>query len=155
MEWVNDDKQLLKLFKQLEILNSKEAQVGFFGTQYGADNDNLYVAQVAQWQEEGTSNGNIPERRMFRTYLYDKLKGAGYKTTISTQLRHVLNNTKTPTQAYQVLGAHAASELQDIIREGVPPANSPSTIASKGSATPLMDTGFMHDSVAHKVTNKI
>lgn len=49
------------------------------------------------------------------------------------------------------LGEAYVGEVQGRIAQGVPPPNAPSTIARKGSSTPLIDKGVLRSSIAAKV----
>ena len=55
---------LKKSFAKAEMF---EDQVGWQADAvYGSDNENLPMAQVAQWQEEGVASKNIPPRPFMR-----------------------------------------------------------------------------------------
>ena len=57
---VKDTRVWESMKKNLKAGKHLSVNVGFFDEMYGPENDNLYVAQVAQWQEEGTDK--IPMR---------------------------------------------------------------------------------------------
>ena len=48
-------------------------------------------------------------------------------------------------------GRLASGELQQRVRSGVPPPNAPSTVAQKGSSTPLVESGDFAASITHKL----
>ena len=50
-----------------------------------------------------------------------------------------------------LLGAYVVGLVQETIADGVPPPNSPATIAAKGSDTPLIDTGILRQSITYEV----
>jgi hypothetical protein len=152
MEWIENTKAFDRLLKNLNTLETKEVKVGFFDKYYGPDNDNLPVAQVAQWQEEGTPNG-IPARPMFRVHLHNKIM-TSYKAPIGRSIKDIAEGRSTITKVLKLLGEGLELDLKGIISEGVPPPNSPAWSAKKGGLPPLTFTGHMQDSVSYKITTK-
>ena len=57
----------------------------------------------------------------------------------------------TAGQVHEQIGAFVEGKVKRTIQKGVAPANAPSTIAKKGSAKPLIDTGQMVQSVRYGV----
>lgn len=49
------------------------------------------------------------------------------------------------------MGARAAGYCKEAIETGIAPANAPSTIKRKGSATPLIDKGILKNAITHVV----
>ncbi len=155
MKWKDNTGKLDRLISNLEKLDKQQVNVGFFNSTYGAENNNLFVAQVAQWQEEGVPANNIPPRPMFRTYLFAKVTASPYKIFNKMVLREICNGTLTAKKAYQSVGEKLVEDLKQIIQEGVPPANVAWWAAEKGNLPPLTHTGHMKDSVEYKIVNKI
>ncbi len=153
MKWKEDTKALDKMMKNLTDLSNKEVGVGFYDKYYGPENNNLPVAQVAQWQEEGTPNG-IPSRPMFRLHLHEKVTSSTYKTPMGLLFKNVAEGKTALMKALNNLGLGLEMELKKIIDDGVPPPNSPAWSAYKGGLPPLTHTGFMQESVSYKITNK-
>jgi hypothetical protein len=113
-------------------------RVGVFGSR----------AQVAEWNEFGTSR--IPARPFVRNTM-DKNAGR-YARFLVDQARAGLGGSdRSYRQALNKLGLLMVGDVQQTISNGVPPPNAPSTIAKKGSSTPLVDTGLMRSEVEHKV----
>lgn len=56
-----------------------------------------------------------------------------------------------PRQNLEALALKCAGEVQASIAAGIAPPNAPSTIAKKGSSTPLIDTGQLRSSITGKV----
>ena len=154
MKWKEDRKKLDGIISSLNKLDALEVQVGFFNTRYPDSNDNLYVAQVAQWQEEGVPANNIPPRPMFRTHLFSKITGGTYKILNRVVLTAVCDKQLTPRKAYEDVGEKLVEDLKNIIAEGVPPKNVDWWAAKKGNLPPLTHTGFMKDSVDYRVVKK-
>lgn len=152
MQWKEDTKAFDRMLKNLTALSEKEVKVGFFDKNYGAENDSLPVAQVAQWQEEGTPNG-IPSRPMFRVYLHNKVTSS-YKAPLGLLFKRVSEGKATPQKVCKELGESLELDLKAIIDEGVPPPNSLDWSRQKGGLSPLTHTGHMQDSVSYKITTK-
>jgi hypothetical protein len=55
--------------------------------------------------------------------------------------------------ALGLLGTKAVGEIQKRMARGIKPDNAPSTIAAKGSSTPLIDTGRLRQSVTYAVVD--
>ena len=117
--------------------------VGFRALSAGAD-----VIAKAAANEFGTET--IPERSFMRStvdeeqrvYL-DHLERAAGEFADGRQGRAV--------QTLERLGLRAVGDIQEKIVELRDPPNAPSTIASKGSSNPLIDTGNMRQSVDYLV----
>lgn len=60
-----------KARKNLQDIDKKVVQVGFFDTYYGPENDNLPVATVAMWNEEGEG---VQMRSFIRAGFIETLK---------------------------------------------------------------------------------
>lgn len=130
---------------------SKTTDVGFFasarypnvktGQGGGAKQTPHTVATVAAWNEFG--NKRVPERPFFRNAIHEM------KEEIPKILKSRLD-AKDPVvteQTAALLGAYATGEIQKSITDLKQPPNADSTIKRKGSENPLMDTGFMRQSV--------
>ncbi len=155
--WKDDEKGLDKLLKRLRELAIKEVQVGFFDTYYDDDNNGLSVAQVAQWQEEGTQE--IPSRPFIRTGFNNEVMSM-YKPQVNRMLDKVANGVITPHSACKSFGSDLKETMKLSIEEGHNyKANSASWAAFKarttGSTTPLIFTGKMRDSVKYQVKSKV
>lgn len=134
--------------------NSLEVKVGVFDKYYGPENENLPVAQVFQWNEEGSETN--PMRPAIRYYIMQLEKEGKMIPFISSYLNSVALGSMTWTQLYEKIGEEAAKDLKRVVDEWEIPPNSPSTIAEKdGRNDPLVDTGLMRDSIESKVGRKV
>ena len=79
MEFTKDTSVWDKLKRDLRLLNTLELNTGWFDKHYGAENNNLSIAQVAQWNEEG--HGKAPPRPFIREGFGQLLK-SGRATVI-------------------------------------------------------------------------
>lgn len=136
-----------RLFKQLQELESLEVVVGFQGDQ--SYDDGTSLAEVAAYNEFGSSN--TPARPFMKQSFEnheDALK-AGCK-----QVDITISKGGTAQQALEKLGVMAKGLVQEEIVNGGFAPNAESTIAMKGSATPLVDSGYMRQSVNYVIRKR-
>ncbi len=159
MDWKEDTRAFDKIIKNITNLSQKEVQVGFFDTRYDQNNENLYVAQVAQWMDEGVPANHIPARPFFRNNFDAKVKGQSYKAPFIKMISNVASGVVSPHAACKNLGEGLKVELESIIDNGSAFApNSPEWQAHKqkmfGGGEPLTYTGLMKESVQYKITKR-
>jgi hypothetical protein len=126
-------------------------EVGVFGPNAdkpheGAGAQRLTVLQVGIFNEFGLG---VPERSFIRSYFDEnaaRLQKAAAKLMVS-----VIDGKRTRAQALDVLGTLMVGEIQKRIAAGIAPPNAPSTVARKGSSTPLINSGQLRASVAYRV----
>lgn len=145
-----------KLLEQLRELGAtqKHVRVGIIGKQAAEKHDEpegaksaATVAQVAVWNHYGTST--IPARP-FITLALEQHKEDLKK--LQTRLGVALVTGKvTLDQALALLGEAAVGHIKQTIADGVVPENAPSTIAAKGSSTPLINFGQLRGSISFDV----
>lgn len=119
-----------------------------------ADGDNI---QKAIWNEFGTKGGAsgggwggpIPERPFMRNA--SRNNRAKYMEAMRKSALKLLRSETTLSSVLSKLGILAQGDIQAEITSLSSPANSPTTIALKGSSKPLIDTGAMRGSVTWKV----
>lgn len=147
-----DMQRLSSLIQRTNKIHNTEVEVGFFeGDVYGPENDNLPVAQVAAYNNFGTSfNPTRPfmddtfEDIMYRRYMVRDIK------QIFTS---VLTNGRSTQRMLRQLGAGIAALMKLTIEEyAAAGGNSHETIKKKnGRDTPLIDTGKMLESVRFRI----
>ena len=117
--------------------------VGFFST--AKYPDGTPVAAVAAFNEFGTET--IPERPFFRQSIEgaDKVIMPVLKDGIDPM--DMALDSRTAGKVGLVMQARIQRSITDLST----PANAPSTIKEKGSSNPLIDTGFMRQSVTFMV----
>lgn len=108
------------------------------------------VADVATFAEFGTETE--PERSFLRAWFDEHEDDV--RQQIARLAPSVVHGGRTPEQVLELVGLWAVGEIQKRIAQGVPPPNAPSTIAQKGSSTPLVDTGVLRSSVSHRVAKE-
>ena len=147
--------------KKLQRLLREAGKGGVSGVKVGFFSDAKYqdgtpVAAVAAWNEFGTKN--ITERPFFRNALAEMEDG------IANIIKAGIDPKKmvVDEQLADRVGLYAAAQVQESITALRDPPNAPETIARKrkklhgkkgvgGGENPLIDTGFMHDSVTWQV----
>ncbi|EDK9115146.1 hypothetical protein GHK77_08705 [Campylobacter jejuni] len=134
-------KEIDKKLNNLISSSNKRLEVGFFETAKYENGE--HVANVAKIQEYGTLK--IPARPFFRNAIAKN--GAKWLTFMKNQFTSNQNLDLSLNQA----GELARGDIvMSIMRTNTPP-NSDATIKAKGSSKPLIDTGFMRNSVTFKV----
>lgn len=138
------DKLKANLLKNIPQLNT-----GFFSnSSYGPENDNLPVATVAQWNEEGSSDN--PPRPFMRVGFGGVLRAGKLDKNIANAITRIAEG-ESPMQSLKILGPVFVNEMRQQIIDWDSPANSPRTVAEKGFNDPLRDTDTMLNSVDYRV----
>ncbi|MGL5012987.1 MAG: hypothetical protein ACRC6V_01695 [Bacteroidales bacterium] len=139
--------KLKKSFLQAENL---ENQVGWFEEhQYGSDNDNLPMAQVAQWIEEGVRSKNIPERAFMRVGFETRLKGGENRESFRRMVAAVANGQDV-FRAFHREGDSFRQTLRQTMIDWDTPPNSPVTVELKGFDDPLIESSELISNVSSK-----
>lgn len=126
--------------------------VGILGSEANeAKEEGLTVGQVAEWAELGLGQ---PQRSWLRGWIdthEDEINDR-----VDKEMRAVILGERTQDLALKRIGVWLQGELQkniaDFPANGFQP-NSPDTIAQKGSAVPLIDTGQLRSSITHRVAS--
>lgn len=146
------------LKKRLIAGDGLATDVGFFDKTYGPENDNLPVAQVAAWTNEGHVNGGIfagtetPPRPFMHYYISQLEKEKKMGKAISKRLQLVLAGRISWERFYESLGEEAVSDLKKVIEQWFYPPNTAATIDMKGFNNPLQETDTMLNSVEHRLS---
>lgn len=140
--------KLNSLIKRVDEFNGLWIEAGFFeDSKYGPDNHNLPVAQVAWWNENGTSLN--PQRPFMSDTFQDRNNILHIQNSFRRIATGLIGNT-----GYMQLVRNLGEMVKDMIQVSIddyPGSNSPSTIERKGFNDPLLDTGKMLESVKYKV----
>lgn len=144
-----------KLKKELLKGSNLEVQVGIVEpTYYGSDNDNLSLAQVWQWQEEGLPSQNIPTRPAIRVGFMTPIKKGSYDKLFVESMQRIASGNSTFKQEYTKIGTQAKVDLKKAVADWDSPRNAPLTVELKGFDNPLIDSGLLYDSIDSKVANR-
>lgn len=137
-----------KLMKELSRLSSLCVKVGFrSGT--NAEDDGTDVCQVATWNEFGTTH--IPSRPFLRQSV--DTRRSEIASYMASQKKQILNG-ENAKNVLSKIGLFQKKNVQEEITVGSFIPNAPSTVRTKGSSKPLIDTGTMRQSVQYFVTKK-
>jgi len=151
MEFTKDTSVWDKLKRDLRLLNTLELNTGWFDKHYGPENNNLPIAQVVQFNEEGTSTA--PPRPFIREGFGQLLKSGRATVNFERIISSVLNGQSVMT-AYTLNGPIFVEYMKKSIRDWKTPGNAPATIAAKGFDNPLQETDTMLNAVEFKVQPK-
>jgi len=144
-----------KMKKELLKGSLLEVQVGIVEpTNYGPDNDNLSVAQVWQWQEEGVPAQNIPTRPAIRVGFMAPIKKGAYDKMFVESMQRIAEGKSTFKEEYTKIGMKAKTDLKQAVADWDTPPNAPYTVAEKGFNNPLIDSGLLYESIDFKVDKK-
>lgn len=144
-----------KLKKELLKGVDQEIKVGIVEPiNYGSDNDNLSVAQVWQWQEEGLPTQNIPTRPAIRVGFMAPIKKGSYDKIFVESMQRIAEGKSTFKQEYMKIGVQAKADLKKAVADWDTPRNAPLTVELKGFDNPLIDSGLLYESIDFKVDKK-
>lgn len=142
-----------KIAKQISKLNAK---VGFFDT--AKYENGTPVALVAMVNEFGVPQKNIPPRPFMRPAAENNKEA--WKKTFNFGVKQGFQ-TGDFKQAFNLVGMQAQGDIKTAIKNVTAPALAESTKKArltgkvknaKTATKPLIDTGYMLDSVAYEVT---
>lgn len=147
------------LKKQLLKAEQLEGKLGWFAEdRYGANNDNLPMAQVAAWNDQGHNNGEgslipgaeTPPRPFMRIGLPRALESGVNDKEFRAIVQAVLDGKSTLLPLQQ-----ASNDFRDTLRTVMlnwsTPPNAPITVELKGFNDPLVNTGELIANVNYKV----
>lgn len=137
----------------MRAIHGMRAKVGWVGAAAAAkeDDSDLTIAELALIHEYGTEDGHIPERAPLRRAMME------HQDAIAALYRKVAYGVLTgklePEKALKLLGEQVAAWVKSTIRGHLPPPNAASTIARKGSSTPLVDHGQLINAVGYEIVD--
>jgi hypothetical protein len=146
-----ETKRLDSLIRRTKDINGTEVEVGFWDDRYGPENDNLPVAQVAAYNNFGTSFNPT------RPFMDDTFEDMMYQIYMARSVKQiflsVLTNGRSTQRLLRTLGATIKELMQVTIQQyAADGGNSQKTIEKKnGRDTPLIDTGKMLESVRFRI----
>lgn len=107
------------------------------------------LATYAGANEFGTRDGRIPERSFIRSTM-DQIRFVLFQQA-GRYLDQITAGTMSPKQALGLMGEFVRARIVVKITTLQDPPNAPSTIAQKGSANPLIDSGRMRQAISWEV----
>lgn len=142
---------LKKSFAKAEML---EDRLGWFEeNQYGSDNENLPMAQVAQWQNEGVASKNIPPRPFFTVGFPGALKKGANDASFKRIVTAVANGQDV-FKALHKEGDSFRQTLRQLMIDWDTPRNAPLTVELKGFDDPLIETSELISNITSKTTKR-
>lgn len=142
MAALSGGKKISKALSAIAEKMSGSVNVGFLdGATYP---DGTKVAQVAFWNEYGTTNTEA--RPFFRTMI--AVESFAWGGLMAKAAKHYGYDGK---MVLTFMGEKISEELQQSIAGWRYPGNKPSTIAQKGFDKPLVDTAHMQNSTGYEV----
>lgn len=142
------DRGYRKLLATAASLNKgAKVTVGIHAKEGDADHGEATISYIASIHEFGA--GDIPSRSFIRAWFDEELDRN--KQILRDLHVQVLAGKITEEVALERFGLYAVGRIQARIAAGIAPPNAPSTIARKGSSTPLIDKGQLRSSVTHVV----
>jgi len=139
-------KQWDTLKKQIKDLKKNPyTAIGVLGEESGGSDFGL--VEYATANEFGTTKngGHVPERSFIRSTV-DENERKLFKFMENMKVKILLNRIKA-NKALSLAGVMIQGLIQKKITDLKSPPNAPSTIKSKGSNNPLIDTGRMRQSI--------
>ena len=142
------DRGAKRVVAQIGQASKHPVRVGVIGDDADQEYEDtgVTVAMVAEWAEFGLGQ---PQRSWLRAWI-DENKNEIRKVATHLQSR-VIKGLMSERQANAALGEWAAAKIRDRIAKGISPPNAESTIAQKGSSTPLINFGQFRSSVTSQV----
>ena len=155
--FTKDDKVWRSMKKNLR---GKKAQInlGWFNQFYGAENNFLPMAQVAQWVEEGHKaggwGGKTPPRPAIRTMFIPALAERGELVKAAIPLVHqVAMGKMTWKTLHAKLAPSVLYKFKYALQSYSYPANAPTTVRLKGFNDPWRETGTLIENARFEIAD--
>ena len=160
---IHDETKIPELLKVLEELSTTHVEVGIMGDSgIGASSymdmstgNTITVLAIAEIHEFGLNmtdkNGNkinIPERSFIRG-SYDANKQKLFN--LENELEKVLSLNLSVNTFFNLVGEYSVGIIQEYLTNLKNPPLAESTIKTKGSSNPLIDTGRLRDAITFKI----
>lgn len=141
-----ESRKLAKMDKQF-----KKASIIKVGVPKGSGNypDGTPITLVAAVNEFGSPSRGIPERSFLRASLHKNSRK--YRQTFRKGLTAIAQGKMKSDNLLKLIGQMAESDVKSYITNLRSPANKPSTVASKKSSNPLIDTGLLRQSIRYVI----
>ena len=141
---------LAKIRDRTRGFDKLEVRIGVQeGQQY---EDGTPVAYVAAIHEYGAPEVGIPPRPFLRTTVAEKRKE--WTGQMRDGVAAVMHGAASVEQSLEMIGMGAAGDVKKTISTVSSPPLKQATIARKGHAKPLVETGLLLQSITSKVANK-
>jgi hypothetical protein len=146
------DRGLARLARNAESVSDWVVAVGVLADAEGEAahaGTALTVLALAEVHEFGAPAAGIPQRSFVRAAVDEHVEEI--RALQKSLLQQVLGARIGVKEALERLGAFVVGLIQQRIADGIDPPNAAATVARKGSATPLVDTGQLRASITYQV----
>lgn len=145
--WVKDvDRGWKALIEAVRHLSVEKPRI-VAGVVSGKHSSGLNMAELAAIHEFGAG---VPKRSFIRDTI-DRNAPKYAKAMAQAGAQVTSGNKAAVRMAMKRLALQVEGDIKQRIADGVPPPNAASTVAAKGSSTPLVDTGQLRASVTAEV----
>lgn len=147
---VKENSKILKqLARELRALDAGAVDVGLLGGKRHEKVPEMTVAEIATVHEFGSDNGHIPERPFIRQTLREH---NNYVELLARESRKFMNDQQSNATMLFKIGETVRGDIVQQITTGTFTPLAESTIKAKGSTSPLIDSGFMRNSIEWRVS---
>lgn len=141
------DRGFERIRREIRRLEGRSIKVGI-QSDAGAEPDGAAIVNVAAWNEFGTEH--IPSRPFMR-HMADTKRGSLHQ--VATRAYNTLLSGGSADATLGIVGQWYEGEQKWVLRDGPWTPNAPSTVAAKGSATPLIDTARMVNAIRYVIVS--
>ena len=144
-----DDTAFRRMRGELVTLAGLTLKVGVVGPGASAleEGSSMTLAELMLVHEYGTDT--IPARAPIAKTMY--ARRADIAALHIRAFKAVLSGEMDARKALGLIGVQVVAWIKETIRAGLTPPNAPSTIARKGSSTPLVDDGQLINSIHFEI----
>lgn len=142
------DDVLKALVKELNKVTTGAVDVGFLGGKRHEETPETTVAEIATIHEFGSDDGKIPARPFMQQTLK---KHNNYIDLLKRESNRLLTGKQTNATMLVRMGETVRGDMVEEITTGTFAPLAASTIKAKGSSKPLIDTGFLRNSIEFRV----
>lgn len=148
-------KKITSITARMKAAGNLTVVVGVMGEKAAAmhaaspESARLTNVEIGLIHEFGAPKAHIPERSFLRSTFAEQREKVIQVAAKAAQ--KVYADESGFERRLGQIGLYLAAEVKKKIVSKIAPPNAPSTIARKGSSTPLVDTGQLLDSITHAI----
>ena len=143
------DRGYREAISNLVDLDGEVVTLGVHGQDDELVDGEVRLVEIAAFHEFGTRR--VPERSFLRRTV--DAQSVRWGELSRRLVGRVVDRKMSARAAMALQGEVAAGDVKRTITELDEPPNAPSTIAQKGSANPLIDTGRLRGAIGYEVTS--
>lgn len=155
-EYKENAEVIMNLIKGWKFFLETEVVVGIPEETNGSHGNGFTNAGLLYMHEQGVPSHNIPPRPVLQPAIGQKDVAEAIEAMMLDAAEYALvkGDTEKARNCFEKAGMLGRDACKDYITGGNLAANAPSTIARKGSSTPLVDTGALLGSISYAVRKK-